>query len=325
MSEQGWVRLQSYSFRTIWGAHLARSHLAQEGIQAEIRHEQLAQLTGANPFFETEIELWVKQDDLERARQVLAAQDVGDPQPERIVVCPACGASSPSDFSRCWKCDGDVSGVESQRAPLDGPDEGRVVVRERLPGAARAVMLLLFAAVVMLGFILHSTTRKLRTFQRPSPLFESAWNQQAQCMETRWRDGETIYFRKCDPKDGVFRRSGFFYRDGTKWMEYADLNANGIEERKEVYDRSGKLARVYLDQDETGCWEEIQVFASDGRLTRRDLDADENGRVERSIEYHANGAQVIRFDADGDGLYERRVVRDASGAKVLEETHGRSE
>jgi hypothetical protein len=49
-------------------------------------------------------ELWVFEDDAERARSVLGELERSETSDGPPVVCQACGQESPPNFGKCWSC-----------------------------------------------------------------------------------------------------------------------------------------------------------------------------------------------------------------------------
>lgn len=80
--------------------------LEQAGIAAVIRNEQLTGGLGEIPFLECEPELWVADDESERAEELIAGR--GDAVPADAVAwrCPRCGETNEPQFGACWQCSG---------------------------------------------------------------------------------------------------------------------------------------------------------------------------------------------------------------------------
>ena len=96
-----------FSAPNLASAELMKAALEAEGIEAEIRGEQLTSLAGAIPVDQSWLQLWVRSGDADRATAILE-QEVGDSAgAERL--CPACGELSPAHFGACWSCGGDLS------------------------------------------------------------------------------------------------------------------------------------------------------------------------------------------------------------------------
>lgn len=88
------------SLTPFW-AHFFRSILGAEGIDAEIRQEEMVGLAGALPVDICLVEVWVKQADEARARTLLEGQPNGTLEQR----CKDCGETNPPGFEICWKCD----------------------------------------------------------------------------------------------------------------------------------------------------------------------------------------------------------------------------
>ncbi len=81
--------------------------LEQAGIRAEILNAAPGGAVGEIPFQHAAPELWVADDDLARAREIieryLAEQETpADGTPWR---CPRCGRMIEGQFTACWNCE----------------------------------------------------------------------------------------------------------------------------------------------------------------------------------------------------------------------------
>lgn len=81
-----------------------RNVLEAEGIETEIRNQNLGSVLGEVPFTEVWPQLWVRhafQADraVEIINEVAAAQISGEPW-----VCQQCGTRNEPQFAACWRC-----------------------------------------------------------------------------------------------------------------------------------------------------------------------------------------------------------------------------
>jgi lipopolysaccharide biosynthesis regulator YciM len=97
-------------------AHIVHDALQQQGIETEIRHEHLSSGDFPNP--NTDVELWVRADDLAQAKELLQQIDT---QSAETVACPECGAENPAHFGQCWSCNAVLSREAAAEAPADEP------------------------------------------------------------------------------------------------------------------------------------------------------------------------------------------------------------
>lgn len=79
--------------------------LASEGIPAFIKNEHLGGIVGEMPFQEVWPQLWVENDDYDRAVQLLDAQTTTDESPGRPWRCASCGEDNEPQFGACWSCE----------------------------------------------------------------------------------------------------------------------------------------------------------------------------------------------------------------------------
>lgn len=86
-------------------AHITQDALAQQGIKAQLNHDHA---TVAFPDQNSDVELWVRRIDVDKAQAILAT--AAEPVPEGTVKCPACGEENPSHFGACWNCGASLVG-----------------------------------------------------------------------------------------------------------------------------------------------------------------------------------------------------------------------
>lgn len=88
-------------------AHIFRDLLAAEGIDAQLRGEELFGMRGELPLTnDTLPSLWVAEADYEQARDLVLAFEEGE-NPDRggsPWVCAQCGEELESQFTLCWNC-----------------------------------------------------------------------------------------------------------------------------------------------------------------------------------------------------------------------------
>jgi hypothetical protein len=92
------------SFNQI-AVHHARNLLENEGVSTHLRNAILSSAMGELPPAECQAELWVHEDDVEAATEILQRQAAG---PDWI--CGACGETSGPQFTQCWRCGADRPG-----------------------------------------------------------------------------------------------------------------------------------------------------------------------------------------------------------------------
>ena len=77
--------------------------LAQHGIHALVKNAYLAGGAGELPPTAVWPELWVEEEDLPRAREILADM-LDDDRGGESWTCPVCGESIEPQFAACWSC-----------------------------------------------------------------------------------------------------------------------------------------------------------------------------------------------------------------------------
>lgn len=90
-------------------AHFVKGLLETEGIQAEVRGEDLSGVRGGVPITpDTSPSVWVLEDSqLESARAIIKRYETGagmGPGRTSSWQCPTCGEQMEGQFTSCWKC-----------------------------------------------------------------------------------------------------------------------------------------------------------------------------------------------------------------------------
>ena len=80
---------------------LLRNMLSDSGIVCEVRNGDVSRTIPAPPFYE---ELWVSDENYDRASELLASWQRPTPSAAGSWKCPACGEVMEAQFSSCWKC-----------------------------------------------------------------------------------------------------------------------------------------------------------------------------------------------------------------------------
>lgn len=79
-----------------------RNLLEVSGIEVQMKNEFLGGAAGELPPTESWPELWVAEEDLARAQQVIDAFQRAEPLP--TWRCPKCGELVEGQFTLCWNC-----------------------------------------------------------------------------------------------------------------------------------------------------------------------------------------------------------------------------
>jgi len=97
--------------RTVGEARLQEGLLSGSGLSVEVRGEALAPLGGEIPNTETWVELWLPEEEVARARELLAELEADGEKARRTVGCPRCREENPGNFELCWSCGEDLPEV----------------------------------------------------------------------------------------------------------------------------------------------------------------------------------------------------------------------
>lgn len=83
---------------------MRKERLEQAGIRCMIKNQRSSSLAGEIPFTEVFPELWVQDEDYDRARRLLEEGLVLLPSNQDMWSCVGCGERHESQFSKCWRC-----------------------------------------------------------------------------------------------------------------------------------------------------------------------------------------------------------------------------
>ena len=84
-------------------AYLLRDRLLHANIDAHVFNDNMAAISGEVPFGVAGPQIWVDDEDVARAKEVLAAF-AAEQQRAGTLRCAACGEESPATFDLCWNC-----------------------------------------------------------------------------------------------------------------------------------------------------------------------------------------------------------------------------
>ncbi len=78
--------------------------LELNGIESTISNQYLSAVVGEVPPIETWPQLWVKEEDAERAKEIIEAANTDVAESRETWVCPKCGEELEGQFTECWNC-----------------------------------------------------------------------------------------------------------------------------------------------------------------------------------------------------------------------------
>lgn len=95
-----------YSSPSSAEAHLVQGYLEQAGVQATVQGGELGGLLGAVPTTETYASVWVADEEVERAENLVEEFLSSKETEVRATLwrCPNCGEELEPQFSDCWNC-----------------------------------------------------------------------------------------------------------------------------------------------------------------------------------------------------------------------------
>ena len=94
-------RVVVFSSLNLAEVHLIRSVLIREGIPSHMKSQMLGPIAGEVPMDSARAELFVDEEDSERALEIIHdAQTIEGPDRP----CPDCKEMNPPSFEICWRC-----------------------------------------------------------------------------------------------------------------------------------------------------------------------------------------------------------------------------
>lgn len=78
--------------------------LQLNGIASSITNQYLSAGIGEIPPIECWPQLWVAEQDAERASEIIESTKTDEPQSQKTWVCSKCGEELEGQFTECWNC-----------------------------------------------------------------------------------------------------------------------------------------------------------------------------------------------------------------------------
>jgi hypothetical protein len=78
--------------------------LQLNGIRSTITNQYLSAGVGELPPIESWPQLWVAEEDVERASEIIKATGKDLSEPQKTWVCPKCNEEVEDQFTECWNC-----------------------------------------------------------------------------------------------------------------------------------------------------------------------------------------------------------------------------
>jgi hypothetical protein len=83
--------------------------LKMHNIESYIRNQYLSAAVGEIPPHESWPQLWVSDQDFERARKIIEYAERDSLESQEILICPKCGEEVEGQFVKCWNCSSDIN------------------------------------------------------------------------------------------------------------------------------------------------------------------------------------------------------------------------
>ena len=78
--------------------------LELNGVKSTITNQYLSAGVGELPPIESWPQLWVEEEDVERASEIIRSTGKDLNGPEKVWVCPKCNEEVEEQFTECWNC-----------------------------------------------------------------------------------------------------------------------------------------------------------------------------------------------------------------------------
>jgi hypothetical protein len=83
--------------------------LKMHGIESNITGENLSAAVGEIPPIEAWPQLWVTDQDIERAKKIIEDGLKDSPESQKVLICPNCGKEVEGQFAVCWNCGTEIN------------------------------------------------------------------------------------------------------------------------------------------------------------------------------------------------------------------------
>jgi hypothetical protein len=93
-----------YSAQVLVLVENMKNILEMHGIESRITNHYLSAAVGEIPPHEAWPQLWVSEQDLEQAKQVVEEALSDSPESQTVRICPSCGEEVEGQFAECWNC-----------------------------------------------------------------------------------------------------------------------------------------------------------------------------------------------------------------------------
>lgn len=78
--------------------------LKMHNIESYVTNQYLSSVSGEIPPYETWPQLWVAEQDVAQAREIIRETEKESPESQEILICPKCGEEVEGQFTECWNC-----------------------------------------------------------------------------------------------------------------------------------------------------------------------------------------------------------------------------
>ncbi len=78
--------------------------LKMHEIESNITNQYLSAAVGEIPPHEAWPQLWVADQDFERAKKIVEEALRDSPESQEMLICPKCGEEVEGHFAECWNC-----------------------------------------------------------------------------------------------------------------------------------------------------------------------------------------------------------------------------
>ncbi|MEJ2156147.1 MAG: DUF2007 domain-containing protein [Desulfobacteraceae bacterium] len=93
-----------YTGQVLALVEIMKDVLEMHGIASTIRNQYLSAAVGEIPPHESWPQLWVSDQDFERARKIIETTEKESTESHQVLTCSNCGEDVEAHFAVCWNC-----------------------------------------------------------------------------------------------------------------------------------------------------------------------------------------------------------------------------
>jgi len=96
--------LRVYTGEVLALVEIMKEVLSMHNIDSHIKNQYLSGAAGEIPPHESWPQLWVSDQDFERAKIIIEEAQRDSPESQEMLICSTCGEKIEAQFAACWNC-----------------------------------------------------------------------------------------------------------------------------------------------------------------------------------------------------------------------------